>query len=247
MSASRLPWILLVVSLAFNVAFAAGFVHTRLTADRPTPPAGDQDRAEEGADSADEMDPRLRLVSELNLDAGQLEQFERAYERSQQRSDELRDELREIREQMLELRGADEPDRERLGELRSRAREVFETLAEERQSQFNEFMQTLTPEQRRAAVELMRSRGGRHHRAISPEQRERMREAFRKRLERRRERADEDADDEQKPGRSPDRGGPWPRRDFQADDDDDRTGAETEKADPRPRGEDDSDAEGPVQ
>ena len=226
MSTTRLPWILLVVSLAFNVAFAARFLHARLTADRPMPPAGDQDRAEEGTDPVDEMDPRLRLVSELNLDARQLEQFERAYERSQQRSEELREELREIREQMLELRGADEPDRERLRELRSRFREVFETLAEERQTQFSEFMQTLTPEQRRAAVELMRSRGGRHHSDLSPKQRERMREAFRERFERRRERAEEDADEQGTSGQGPDRRGPWPRRDSRVDEDDDRTDAE---------------------
>ena len=176
----RLPWLLLVVSLAFNVAFAAGFIRAQYGGGgEPRPPSGDQALP-------DDADPTMQLVTRLELDEGQREQFIEAYRASRQRSQDIQERLRQIREQSLELRKEEEPDIEQLRALRGEARELFHTLLEERETQFSKFMQSLSPEQRRAAVEMMRGAHQRR-RALTPEQRE----AWRQRFEQRRQRGED--------------------------------------------------------
>ncbi len=178
----RLPWLLLVVSLAFNVAFAAGFIRAQYGGGGEPQPS-DTDRA-----LPDDADPTMQLVTRLELDESQREQFIEAYRASRQRSQEIQERLRQIREQSLELRKEEEPDIEQLRALRGEARELFHTLLEERETQFSKFMQSLSPEQRRAAVEMLRGAHQRR-RALTPEQRE----AWRERIEQRRQREEEDA------------------------------------------------------
>ncbi|MFQ5776249.1 MAG: Spy/CpxP family protein refolding chaperone [Kiloniellaceae bacterium] len=140
----RLPWILLAVSLAANVFFAAGVGYTVYTAGR----------------AAESPDARIDLVAErLNLDDAQRKALRELRERADVRRQAMRDAISPMRNAILEQVARPTFDRDRvlemLQEFGAERRLYFAEFAED----LHDYLVTLSPEQRRQFLAMARERG----------------------------------------------------------------------------------------
>jgi len=134
---TRLPWILLAVSVVFNAFFLAGFLRARSEAEKPR-------TFQEKAD---------RMAARLDLDPQQKAQFENIVDEF----DRLRKERTPEREAFLAELVKEDPDEKTLenyvtGEAADEYRLKKLSLA-------RQFVALLRPEQRKKFTEMIRKRG----------------------------------------------------------------------------------------
>jgi hypothetical protein len=136
-------WLLLAISVLFNVFFLAGFLKARAAVDTGV----------EGAASVD------RVAEVLNLDGTQTETFGRL--RSAMREDErvVREAMSVNRRELAEELARETPDIERVRELATDQADLHRRRREAGAERFSDFMGVLTPEQcARLGRELHRGR-----------------------------------------------------------------------------------------
>ncbi|MHC4948307.1 MAG: periplasmic heavy metal sensor [Planctomycetota bacterium] len=136
-------WLLLAVSILFNVFFAAGYVAAR--AEAPEEPGAD---------------PIVRSVTdELELDEQQAQAFARLRSEHEREASVYMEGQGLARQSLLEELSRDEPDLEKVREIVERSAELHRErrLAETRR--FSEFLGVLSPRQCRILSERVRGPG----------------------------------------------------------------------------------------
>jgi Spy/CpxP family protein refolding chaperone len=140
---TKLPWILLAVSLSLNVFFVAGYLYSSKLVQRMA--TSDTDRT--------------RLVAQrLQLDTHQREEFRRLRALARDRATQLRQTNTEVVEALWDEIVKAQPDGQRIKEL-------LEHLSDNRRA-FNlavmdlvgEFLKILRPEQRETFLQVIRNR-----------------------------------------------------------------------------------------
>ncbi|MEM7223290.1 MAG: Spy/CpxP family protein refolding chaperone [Pseudomonadota bacterium] len=134
----KLPWILLAVSLAVNLAFVAGAVHFDLTKQRL---------------ASDPSERVAKLAAELSLDANQEAALMALREKMMAGRQELRGKMTERRQKLLAELARTELDQAEVETLlrqgAERRIERFAAMAGE----MHDFLASLTPEQKAAFLE----------------------------------------------------------------------------------------------
>ncbi|NQT89538.1 periplasmic heavy metal sensor [bacterium] len=147
---NRLLKIALVVSLAFNIAFLIGYFSAPTSA-KPT----------ELPDHTADLVQR-----ELGLDMDQRKNFLSLHSAAGARAREFYEATALARQELLAESAKPEPDDEKIATLQEELSRLRESNRELHFSQFQKFMETLTPHQRRAVHEKLsfghRSHGRRH-------------------------------------------------------------------------------------
>lgn len=138
---ARLPWILLAVSLAFNVFAAVG----RLQCSPPKSPAATTGRAAPSA-----RDRVAALAEKLNLSAEQRKEFEQAMTES----DKLREARSPLKDKFLSELIKDSPDEKVLEDYMTGPE--TDQYRVKRLELMTRFVKVLSPEQRQMFVQLMK-------------------------------------------------------------------------------------------
>jgi len=139
----RLPWILLILSLALNLLFVGGFLWAKRVA--PVPAWNIAARVERAAGS-------------LKLDAAQRSALDHFAEAAHKGGGALREENRKLGDDAFALIGKpelDQPALDRLLDTISAHRRVFQG---EISAALHEFLSKLSPEQREAVLGALRDR-----------------------------------------------------------------------------------------
>jgi Spy/CpxP family protein refolding chaperone len=142
---TRLPWILLAVSLVLNLAFVAGAAWMHFH--RPPPPDWGQ-RAE-------------RAGRDMKLEPPQKEAFDRFVRTQRENAETMREKnrpmLREVRREFVKPTPDDAAIDRLLAEVDANRRAV----REQNSKALRDFMKTLSPEQRERFLALIEPPGGR--------------------------------------------------------------------------------------
>ena len=145
---AKLPWVLLAISLAINLGFAAAVFQSRSEAERLT--------ASPGA--------RLQVITdELGLSEQQAAGLLALRDRLRAGWKPLSDARRERRLAILTELAEPEIDRARLAQLMQEGGEEQRTIFARMAADLHGYLQSLTPEQRRRFLEMARERGFLRH------------------------------------------------------------------------------------
>jgi Spy/CpxP family protein refolding chaperone len=140
----KLLWVLLAVSLAANVFFAAGVVYTLYTKDR----------------LAGSPEQRIEFVADrLDLNAQQRAGLLALRERAQARFSEVRGDRGQLRDQILTELAKPEFDPARIKALLAQSSAQREPMFLETAKDMHGFLVTLSPEQRETFLTMARERG----------------------------------------------------------------------------------------
>jgi len=141
--------VLLVVSLVFNAMFIGGYLHARAR-----------------ADLAESEEARAELVAdELQLDDEQLKTLRDLRAEAQQQVARTRQRIFLARQDLWAEINSPSPDPDRIAAAEERLAELYREISRQGLSGFRAFMDTLRPEQRRAVIKRIRTRGLLHPRA----------------------------------------------------------------------------------
>ena len=152
---NRLPWMLLMLSIAFNVTFVGGFFHARTVADSTTPEQPDEDVVAD------------KVADEMGLSADQRDKFKSLREEMEAKLRDLHEATELAREEWLAETSKPSPDPEAVAAAQEEMTRLQMESRKLRFSSFQQFMNILTPEQRRRASERMGR--GMHHRGPGKE------------------------------------------------------------------------------
>ncbi len=147
---NRLPWMLLMVSIAFNVTFMGGFFHARV-ADSTT------------TEQPDEYVVADRVADEMGLSADQRNKFLGLRQEMEGKLRDLREAIHLAHQEWLAETSKSSPDAEAVAAAQEELTRLQMESRKLRFSSFQQFMDILTPEQRRRASDRMRH-GMHHHR-----------------------------------------------------------------------------------
>ena len=139
----KLPWLLLAISVALNISVIAAVLYTDYEASRLEDP-----------------EVRLAEVAEaLSLTPEQFESFRDLQTSLQERRQMFREYMAPVRRSMTEALVADTFEREAYRAIISKRREVREEYFLQVGEEMNDFLQTLSPEQRATFKDLDKERG----------------------------------------------------------------------------------------
>jgi Spy/CpxP family protein refolding chaperone len=147
---NRLPWILLMLSIAFNVTFMGGFFHARTVADSSLPEQADEDVVAD------------KVADEMGLSAEQRTKFLSLRHEMEGTLRDLHEAIELAHEEWLAETSKPSPDPEAVAAAQDELTRLQMESRKLRFSSFQQFMGILTPEQRRRASERM-GRGMHHH------------------------------------------------------------------------------------
>ena len=148
--------LLLIFSLAFNIAFVGIWVHNRAT--RPAaPPAGAI--GHRPADGQGLHRPGGGRWAQLGLTPAQEERLKASRRALDQKTKELAQKAREHRERLLALFEADPPDMQAAEAEQEALARVQREMRRAVMDQMKQMHDVLTPEQRRDWLRMMRSHG----------------------------------------------------------------------------------------
>jgi len=150
--------LLLVFSLAFNIAFVGIWVYNRTArSGRPAgPPPGPQAR---GASAAERPEPPWDA---LKLGAEQKRSMRDSWQATGRRIQQLNAELARERDRLFDLLAAEEADEAAIAQAQKRMAELQGQVRQLAVGQMVETRTRLTPEQRRELFRRMRARGQQH-------------------------------------------------------------------------------------
>ncbi|MEW6356151.1 MAG: Spy/CpxP family protein refolding chaperone [Planctomycetota bacterium] len=140
--------VVLLVSLVFNVAFVVGYLVSRSTPETLAT-----------AEKVTEV-----VADDLALDPAQREKFAALYKKSQDDGAKLQEAIRMTRESLTAELSSPSPDPERVRTLQGELPELYRAYREASLKHYKEFMETLTPEQRRQAAERIEQQEKHHWR-----------------------------------------------------------------------------------
>ena len=139
----KLPWLLRAISVALNISVIAAVLYTDYEASRLEDP-----------------EVRLAEVAEaLSLTPEQFESFRDLQTSLQERRQMFREYMAPVRRSMTEALVADTFEREAYRAIISKRREVREEYFLQVGEEMNDFLQTLSPEQRATFKDLAKERG----------------------------------------------------------------------------------------
>ena len=140
--------ILLLISAVFNVAFVAGYLISR--------------RRPEALTTMEKVTDVV--ATDLDLDKKQRETFLSLYKKSKGESAKLREAIRMTRDSLMAEMGNPSPDQERIQTLQSELHDLHSAYREASLKHYQEFMDTLTPKQRKHVTERVERHEKRHRR-----------------------------------------------------------------------------------
>lgn len=147
---NRLPWILLMLSIAFNVTFMGGFFHARTVADSSSTEQPDEDVVAN------------KVADEMGLSADQRNKFMSLRTEMEGKLRDLHEAIELAHEEWLAETSKPSPDPEAVAAAQEELTRLQMESRKLRFSSLQQFMGILTPEQRKRASERM-GRGMHHH------------------------------------------------------------------------------------
>lgn len=154
-----------VASIGFNLMFIGGYAYQNYVAPSPAAPDGP------GTIEVSPQ-PESSVVDDLNLhlNAQQKEAIGEVQSQLQQEQASTQQNMYLTKQALWQEMSRPEPDQQRISELNQEVRDLHQQLREQQSQQFNEFMNTLNPEQRQAVVNRAKKqqekRYGHFHRKV---------------------------------------------------------------------------------
>ncbi len=151
--------LLLIFSLAFNIAFAGIWVHNRSTgAPSPAPAPGPP------TDAARAPMPGAPSWRQVGLRGPQERQITQGWREAHQKIEAVNAQTHEQREKLFDLLAADELDQEAIATCQQRIEAGQQAARKLALEQMVKTRETLTPEQRARWMRMMKAAGQRHSR-----------------------------------------------------------------------------------
>jgi len=141
--------LILVFSLAFNIAFVGIWAYNRFGEERPAPPP-----------------PPRQAWEQIGLDREQQRRMEQSWRALQQQVAPLQARLARERDHLLELMAQADPDEQAIRAARRRMEAAQEQMRQRVMVHMQQTREQLSPEQRRRMFQMMRTRARR--RGASP-------------------------------------------------------------------------------